>query len=86
MFQAATKPSIDASEAQTSQSSFGRQFGEQTIKPSTPTKRPVDDGIYQRQLADLLLETMEIHDAIQFCLEHGWERTLLKILPNKSHT
>lgn len=86
MLQANTNSSVDETEAQTSQSSLDRHSNDQTIEASTPTKRSVDNGIYQHRLAELLLESMEIHDAIQFCLEHGWERTLLTILPNNSRT
>ncbi len=40
----------------------------------------MDNGPYQRRTARLLLKTMSISDAVQYCLENGWEGALRFIL------
>lgn len=36
----------------------------------------VDNGPYQRRMAALIVETMGLNDAVQYCLENGWEGVL----------
>jgi hypothetical protein len=86
MLRLSANPPVGDTGVKSPQSSLDRRADDRTVKASTPTRRSVDNGNYQRRLAALLLETMDIHDAIQFCLEQGWEQTLLTISTNKSPT
>jgi hypothetical protein len=36
----------------------------------------VDNGPYQRRMAALILETMSLTEAVQYCLENGWDGVL----------
>ena len=40
----------------------------------------IDNGPYQRRMAGQLLKTMSINEAVQYCLENGWEGALRFIL------
>lgn len=40
----------------------------------------IDNGPYQRRMVKLLLETMTPGEAVQYCLENGWEGVLESIL------
>jgi hypothetical protein len=43
--------------------------------PSMP-QPGMDNWSHERQLAEVLLKTMSLQEAIQWCCEHGWEGTL----------
>ena len=51
------------------------------MKNSSVPSRAFENAPYQQHIAVLLLETMSSNDAIQYCVENGWEGVLSFVLP-----
>ena len=74
----------DGSDVRAQLSSLEGCSGSRAVTGSMETEGSVSNDMYQLQLAALLRDTMEMDDAIQFCLEHGWDQTLRTILTENS--